>query len=339
MRTKFAALQFDTAESFHRQGLRPKQLISAVLGLTEYDDPSIGKPLLKREKKKLANAQNIHAVFDILRSHMTFFNYEILGFLIERLGSEEDKRALQIYLHHFRQFCRRSVFEVPMHVLGHSSEKVMGQKRLHVLITEVFKAALLARKKSLTESESSMKKICAPKLGISLNNAKYIQRKVAAVIKVKPSTLYLDLASPGSTVLTFLLPEHVSLAGLDSDPEIIVLLSNGIHILCGPPGKPEPKELTSRGLVVQWSQPEYGRPSLAKYILYYQKKCSEAKPLSEWQKLELGSLETHTCVPDLRDGNTYVFKICAMSDAGTLQYSDESDPITLAVELTDPQQV
>ena len=129
--------------------------------------------------------------------------------------------------------------------------------------------------------------------------------------------------------MTFLIPAHISLAGLDSDPDIIALSSNGIHILCGPPGKPESKELTSNGLAVQWSQPEYGLPSLAKYILYYQKKCN---PPSEWQKLEIGSLETHTCVSDLSDGDTYVFKICTVSDVGTLQYSDESDPIVISAD-------
>ena len=151
-------------------------------------------------------------------------------------------------------------------------------------------------------------------------------------MKLQPSSLVLDCISEGSVLLTFLLPTSVLLAGLDNNPEIIHLSSNGVIILCGPPGKPE-KELTSNGLVMQWSQPEYGHPSLAKYILYYQRKCSEAKPLSEWQKLELSSLETHTCIADLSDGDTYVFKICTMSDSGTRQYSDESDPIIISADI------
>ena len=149
------------------------------------------------------------------------------------------------------------------------------------------------------------------------------------LLKLKISSLYLDSVSAGSTILTFLIPANISLTGLDSDPDIIALSSNGIHILCGPPGKPESKELTSNGLTVQWSQPEYGLPSLAKYILYYQKKCN---PPSEWKKIEVSSLETHTCVPDLSDGDTYEFKICTVSDVGTLQYSDESDPIVIPAD-------
>ena len=328
MKKKFAVLLWNTTESFKDQGISPRTLINGVLALTEYENPSVGKPLLEREKERLAEAQNIDEIFDILRPHMTFFNYEILEFLIETRGSKEDKRALQDYLHEFRNFSRRSVFEIPNNVLGHSSKKVVGQQFFHVKITEVFKSALFLSE-STPKSESSSETFYAPELGISLNSAKYIQRKLATVLKLKISSIYLDSVSSGSTILTFLLPSHISLAGLNSDPDIIALSSNGIHILCGPPGKPEPKELTSNGLVVQWSQPEYGLPSLTKYILYYQKKCN---PPSEWQKLEISSLETHTCVPDLSDGDTYVFKICTVSDVETLQYNDESDPIVISAD-------
>ena len=327
MKKKFAALLWNTVESFKHQGISPRSLITGVLAVTEYEDPSVGKPLLEREKEMLAKAQNVDVIFDILRPHMTFFNYEILEFLIETRGSKDDKRALQMYLHDFRDFCRRSVFEVPKSIFGHSTEKAVGQQYFHVKITKAFKSAFLA--KCMTESESSSKEICASELGISLENAKHIQRKLALVLKLKISSLYLDSVSTGSTILTFLIPAHISLADLDTDPDIIALSSSGIHILCGPPGKPEPEELTSSGLVVQWSPPEYGCDSLVQYILYYQKQC-ENYETNEWQMIKLNALETYTCVPDLNDGDTYVFKICTVSDVGTLQYSNESNPAVLS---------
>ena len=118
---------------------------------------------------------------------------------------------------------------------------------------------------------------------------------------------------------------RVSLAGLDHNPEIAQLSSIGIIFLCGSPGKPELKELTPNGIIVGWSPPEYGNNSLAWYILYCQWKCE--REMSEWQKLELVSLKTYTCVRNLDDGDAYVFKICTVSDVGTLQYGNESDPI------------
>ena len=342
MRKKFASLLVNVINSFQHQGIDPRRLASTVFALTEYDDPIIGKPLLERDKEALMKAQTVDHTFDVLRPHMTFFNYEILEFLIEEMGSLSDKQKLQKFLQEFKRFCRRSVFEIPPNVLGHSAEKVVDQQKFCIKVTKQFKAALLVQRKKqsepdsqtdsstqLSSSDEDRKGICAPELGISLEDAKHIQRKLASVLKLKVSSIYLDSVSSGSIILTFLLPLHISLTGLDSDPDMIALSSNGIHILCGPPGKPELKELTSNGLIVQWSHPEYGLPSLAKYILYYQKKYNE---MSKWQKFQLSSLETHTCVPDLSDGDTYVFKICTVSDIGTLQYSDESDPIVISAD-------
>ena len=339
IRKKFASLVVNVISSFQIQGIDPQQVVTTILALTEYDDPAFGKPLLKREEQALKKVQSIDDTFDILRPHMTFFNYEVLEFLVEQMGSPIDKDNLQKFLQEFRRFCKQHIFEIPPNVLGHSAEKVIDQQKICINIkTKQFKAALLvqcmkqsepdsqtASSTQLSSSQENRERICAPELGISLDDVKYIQRKLASVLKLKVSTVYLDSVSSGNTILTFLLPSHISLTGVDSDPEVIALSSNGIYILCGPPGKPEPKELTSEGVVVEWSQPDYGRSSLAKYTVYYRKICSDFNiSLNEWWKLELGSLKTHTCVPDLSNGDRYIFKICTVSDVGTLQYSHEN---------------
>ena len=345
MRKKFASLLVNVVTSLKRQGINPRELATTVLALTEYDDTAIGKPLLERHKDDLMKAQTVDHTFDVLRPHMTFFNYEILEFLIEEMGSPNDKQKLQTFLQEFRRFCRRSVFEIPPNVLGHSTEKLIDQQKFCVKITKQFKAALLVQctKQSepnsktisstqLSSSAEDREEICAPELGISLEDAKHIQRKLASVLKLKVSSIYLDSVSSGSTILTFLLPSHISLAGLDSNPDIIALSSNGIHVLCRPPGKPTVKELTPNGLIMRWSSPEYYCNNLAKYTLCYQKK--NELEISNWQEVELNSLETHTCISDLSDGCMYVFKICAVTDVGTLQYSDDSDPIIISADGT-----
>ena len=330
MKIKFAALLWNIIDSFKSQGIDPQSLVAGVLALTEYEDPSIGKPLLAHEKDSLMKAKTVDQIFHILRPHISFFSYETLEFLVDKKGSKGDKRHMQKFLREFKHFCKRSVFEVPQSLLHHSSEKSIKHQSLHVKITKQFKAALLINGKE-TSTSISCEKISAPELGISLECAKHIQRKIASVLKVTVSSLYLESVSPGSTILTFLLPSHISLAGVDSDPEAITLSLNGIHFLCGPPGKPERLELTPNGIVVRWSPPEYGCDSLAQYILYYQKQCKHDER-SEWQMIKLDSLETHTCVPDLNDGDTYVFKICTVSDVETLQYSSESSPIVLSAD-------
>ena len=342
MKKKFASLLLSVIISFKSQGIDPQDLASGILALTEYEDPAIGKPLLERHKEELKRAQTVNDTFDILRPHMTFFNYEILEFLIEEMGSPNDQHNLQTFLQEFKKFCSRSVFEIPPNMLGHSEEKAVDQQKFAIKITNEFKVALLVQSQEYDQQATlsspissdleGRDRICAPELGISLENAKRIQRKLALVLKLTPSSIYLDSANSGCVLLTFLLPSHISLAGLDSNPDAIALSDIGIRILCGPPGKPEPKELTSKGLVVQWSRPEYGCSTLIQYVLYYQSKDSETMPLNDWQKIELSSQQTHACVPDLRAGDTYVFRVSAMSDAGTLQYSNESDPILISID-------
>ena len=338
MRKKFASLLLSVIISFKSQGIDPQDLASGILALTEYEDPAIGKPLLERHKEKLKRAQTVNDTFDVLRPHMTFFNYEILEFLIEEMGLPNDQQNLQTFLQEFKNFCSRSVFEIPPNMLGHSEEKEVDQQKFAVKITKPFKVALLVQCKEYDQQATSSsptssdleerERICSPKLGISLEDAKYIQRKLASVLNLNTSSVYLDSANSGCVLLTFLLPSHISLAGLDSNPDAIALSDIGIRILCGPPGKPELKELTSKGLVVQWSQPEYGCSTLKRYILYYQRKDNETMPLNNWQKIEISSQQTHACVPDLSDGDMYVFRVSSVSDAGTLQYSNERDPQT-----------
>ena len=331
---EFAHLCWKARDSFELRGITPQTLASALLDITVFKDPSASNcfvPLLKEKEETLTRAQSVHETFCVLRPHMSFFNYEILQFLIEGKGSEDDKVALATFLRNFEKFCKRHVFEVPFTTLsnGHHFDNPISKQRLHMKVTKHFKAAFLIKNTSeavpSTNDSSQAQSVCSSKLGINLEDAKNIQRKLAKILDLNPSSLFLDSITEGSVILTFLLPQSVTLAGLDSNPEIVLLSSNGVIILCGPPGKPQLKELTPVGVVVQWSQPEYGCNSLAQYILYYQKKCEHET--NEWQKFELCSFETHTPVSDLDDGDTYVFKICTVSDVGTLQYSNESDPI------------
>ena len=50
---------------------------------SEHDDPSVGKPLLEREKEALSKAQNTELI-DIIKLY-DFLYYEILEFIIETI--------------------------------------------------------------------------------------------------------------------------------------------------------------------------------------------------------------------------------------------------------------
>ena len=331
IRKQFALLCWKIRDSLEDRHTKPRTLASALLDLTVHEDSSESSSLLQEEKEALMQAKSVHDIFDVLRPHMNFFNYEILQFIIEGKGSKDDKSALAKFLKNFKQYCQRHVFEVPFNVSS-NLDNTTTQQVLHVKMTKAFRSAILIRNmtapmQSLSDDTAQVsEKVCSGKLNISLEDAKNIQRKLAQVINVEPFHLYLDSISEGSVILSFLLPTCVSLTGLDNHPEIALLSSNGVIILCGPPGRPELEEMTPNGVIVKWSQPTYGCSSLSRYILYYKmkSKCESC----EWQKMELTSLETYACVADLSEGGTCIFKICAVSDAGTYQYSYESDPIT-----------
>ena len=80
---------------FKHQNIDPQKLATGIFALTEYDDPAIGKPLLEKDKEALMKAQSVDHIFDVLWPHMTFFNYEILEFLIEET---EPKPKANIHL-------------------------------------------------------------------------------------------------------------------------------------------------------------------------------------------------------------------------------------------------
>ena len=119
-----------------------------------------------------------------------------------------------------------------MYSNGHQEESHNKKKVFHIKVTEHFKAAFLLQNASedlpSSNDELQDKNVCSSTLGIKLKDAKNIQSKLAEILGLNPSSLFLDTISKGSVILTFLLPACVSLAGLDDNPEISKLSSNGI---------------------------------------------------------------------------------------------------------------
>ena len=68
------------------------------------------------DKQDIKNAKNVSQVFMTLRDYISFFNYEIVQYLIELLGSPDDKTQLREYCSALDQFSQRNVFEIPAEV-------------------------------------------------------------------------------------------------------------------------------------------------------------------------------------------------------------------------------
>ena len=187
----FALLCCKARDSFAQRGISPQDLANILLDLMVYKPSSSSSiPLLKEKHETLMIAQSVHETFNTLRPHMSFFNYEILQFLIEGRGSEDDKAALATYMRKFTEFCKRHVFEVPQLFNGHQIESHKMKQRLHIKVTEHFKAAFLIKSTvealSSTGDESKTKSICSSKLGFNLEDAKKNSKKICKHSQLKP---------------------------------------------------------------------------------------------------------------------------------------------------------
>ena len=205
---KFAHLYSMARDSFEQRGITPQMLSDTLMDLTEYKPGSSCQdivPLLK-ENGTLTKAKSVRDTFHTLRPHMSFFNYEILKYLIERKGSKDDIAALTTFLNDLRKFCKWHVFEVPFTTYsnGNQDEKYKMKQRLHVKVTEHFKAAFLMKSTAeplpVTGDELQAENVCSSKLGIKLEDAKNIQRKLANILGLNPSSLFLDVISEGSVI-------------------------------------------------------------------------------------------------------------------------------------------
>lgn len=213
---KFAHLCTKARDSFEERGVKPQMLADTLIDLMVYKPGSSCHdiiPPLKEESGTLIRAQSVHEIFYALRPHMSFFNYEILQFLIEGKGSKSDKVALDMYLKYFTEFCKRHVFEVPFTTYS-SGQQIEGhevKQRLHIKVTKHFKAAFLVRSTAealpITGDESQTESICSSKLGMNLElrREKY-SKKISKYSSLKSGfTLFgyhirgkcnLDLSTP-----------------------------------------------------------------------------------------------------------------------------------------------
>ena len=113
----FQGLVSGTMDSLLERGIAPQDLVSRLMSLRAlkpaYDQqPPI--PALLHRSEELKNATTIQAVFIILQDYCSFFNYEIIGYIIAELGTEKDKAKLQLYEDELKRYSKRRVFECPL---------------------------------------------------------------------------------------------------------------------------------------------------------------------------------------------------------------------------------
>ncbi len=165
------------------------------------------KVLDPKDTKDIKNAQNVAQVFMTLSDYISFFNYEIVQYLIELLGSPDDQTKLREYCSALDQFCQRNVFEVPAKVF--SSQSRNKPAKVFVL--------------KCTEQ------------GATLEYVRRLTRRIAGALGLQRAALQLRSVRQGCLELHFLITVAVAKRIYPVSPTVQAALSAmGVKVLtCG----------------------------------------------------------------------------------------------------------
>ena len=102
-----------TIESLSSQNISLDKLVSHVMTLGAFKpvfrEPQV--PLFQYCFQELKSADTIPKIFLVLKDYFSFFNYHIIEYIINALGTAEDKAKLEKYKKDFSQYAKRRIFE------------------------------------------------------------------------------------------------------------------------------------------------------------------------------------------------------------------------------------
>ena len=181
-----------------------------------FGQEGLPKPIQSTHGEELEKIENISQVHIFLTRHkyISFINYRILEKIINK-HCEASKDQLGDYLQHFKDFCRRNVFEVPASVLR-SSPPSSNQPLVVKVNDDMWFGA---------------KRDCP----FTMNDIIAIQTKIAKVIKLDRGYIRLLDVSKGCIQLSFaiLSCQEVSIFPLTTS-QLSELISLGIIVLYQP---------------------------------------------------------------------------------------------------------
>ena len=84
-----------------------------VLNAFDDDDDSHHQPVFHEQMEKLDNASTINEIFNVLKVFWSFVNYDLVEYLIDVIGIEEDRDRLKEYKRGFADYAKRRIPECP----------------------------------------------------------------------------------------------------------------------------------------------------------------------------------------------------------------------------------
>ena len=318
----FGDLVFQLRKSLVEESVNPRDIATYIHTISRSSLQSL-------EAKEITSFNDI--IDHLLQNnYMSFFNYFIIEYIISIYEIQETRTKLEDYKEKFKTFCQRSVFEVPQNVFGIVPNG--GKKVAFKVTSEMVNFTSTSEPDDDSSPKFPSVKKSSETLKLSLIDTLDIQEKVTKALGLQTGELVFLSASKGCITLTFSAPKTVvqkELADIDTlsaNSHLKSLEASGIHIMCGPPGKPFATNLTPKSVSLQWTRPEYqGFHPVQCYLVHYQ---SLNNGLDKWRMVQSVSL-TLTIERLSQKDSPYIFKVQATSSIGVGVQSEISDPIHL----------
>lgn len=185
---KYARLVSSVKKSLKTQGVTAMELTEKLMDLKGYipleKKDGHTQPLLQDRFPDMNKATTTDQVFRILSDYSSFFNHDIIEFVVDEVGTDDDMENLKKYQDDFMEYCKRSVFECPFSVCS---------KRLPNFVDLVMKV----------DSPSMI----AP---YSMQAVQLFQAQVARLLHITKHTLKLCSVEEGCLKLSFQIPRFLS---------------------------------------------------------------------------------------------------------------------------------
>ena len=205
---KFTRLLSSTRKSLKRRKIEPLELACVAAEYGSQQSMRNLVPLSEDDQRELKHAQSIDDAFLTLRKCISFFNHEILGYIINEIGDDDDNEHLELFYSDFKVFCMRKVVQVSPNVYSTGQDQ-MNHKQFVVLAT-----------KHLIETVADIKDA---------------QVKIATLLGLEAGSIQVQRVDISSVIIVFTIPLSLSQKVFPLKPVIYEELKHCSYTLIVPP--------------------------------------------------------------------------------------------------------
>ena len=180
MQRKFGLLVTKTLKSIEKKKISVEEFATTLLALGAYE-PVLDKEerLLEDHEDELFQARSISDVYCIIRPYMSFFNPELMDYIIKAHGTPENHEQLQAYMSELKTFCQS--ISVPPRVDLGENESIESRGKIIIKILEDQR----------------------------LDRIRDVKSAIAKILGISKAALYLKSVEDGSMELIFLVPVFI----------------------------------------------------------------------------------------------------------------------------------